>query len=267
MRINTNVTSSLTQSNLRKVEDQLAKTMEKLSSGKRINSAADDAAGLAITVRMESASRGKEVALRNTLDGVSALQTADSAMGTVTNILQRMRELAVQASNGVNSDSELSAMNTEYTALSQEIEKIAETAKFNGVELLNGSYDVTLQVGHLTTDTRQLAIGTDYSALTAIGGDLTTGASAAIDLIDADLETVATDRANIGALQNRLSFVQDDLDSSKVNVDAAKSRIEDADMAAEVSKMARQQIINNSAISMLGKANAAPQGFMQLLQG
>lgn len=269
MRINTNISSANTQHNLRKVEAQLAQTMERLSSGKRINGAADDAAGLAISTRMEAASRGKEVAYRNTLDGVSALQTADSALGTATNILQRMRELAVQAKNGTNSAAERTNLDTEFQSLNAELGAMQKGTTFNGEELLDGGFDIKLQVGSATSETRDITITTDLADLASKADNVLTIAEAgtAITNIDTALDAISTDRASIGADLNRLSFVQDDLDTSKNNLDSANSRIMDADMADEVSKMARQNIINSSAISMLSKANSAPQGFLQLLQG
>jgi flagellin len=269
MRINTNVSSLNTQHQLRKVEDSLAKTMERLSSGKRINGAADDAAGLAISVRMEAASRGKDVAYRNTLDGISALQTGESALGTATNVLQRMRELAVQGANGTNSDSELASLDTEYQELLTELGNMSTSTKFNGVELLGATaYSVTLQVGHSTGDTRSVGFTTDLGSLGVSGTTLdSTTANGLLDTIDTDLDAIATDRATVGAYENRLSFVQDDLDTSKTNVEAAKSRIVDADVATEVSKLSRDQIINKSAVNMLAQANQVAQGMLQLLQG
>lgn len=294
MIINTNVSSLVTRNYLRQNNDDLQATMEKLSSGMRINKASDDAAGLAIATRMSTQISGMNVATRNAEDGISLIQTAESALGSISDILQRMRELAVQADNGTYSADDKKSLKAEMDELVKEIEHIADTTKFNGISLLDGSStSVTLHISDLATDTitvgltnaQTASLGETSLKLSALditsgtstlngtagagGATLTAanGAQDAILAIDAALNSISSDRAEFGAMQNRLGFTVDNLAVANQNTTAAKSRIEDADMAAETSEMSRAKIINQSAIAMLTQANQTPQSILSLLQG
>lgn len=293
MIINTNVSSLITRNYLRQNNDDLEAAMEKLSSGKRVNKASDDAAGLAIISRMTTQISGMDVATRNAEDGISLLQTAESALGSISDILQRMRELAVQADNGTYSTADKQSLQEEMDELIDEIQHIAETTKFNGISLLNGSTTpVTLHISDAANDT--LTIGLTNAQTASLGEtslklsalDITTGTSTlnntlgtsgatltsangaqdAILAIDAALDSISSDRANFGAMQNRLGFTIDNLSVASQNTTTSRSRIEDADMAAETSEMSRAKIINQSAIAMLTQANQTPQSILSLLQ-
>ena len=273
MFINTNISSLVSQSYVSKAGQNLSNAMEQLSSGKRINNAADDAAGLSISTRMSAQSRGMDVAMRNSNDGISLIQTAESALGSISNILQRMRELAVQADNGTYSAKDKTAITSEMTQLQSEIENIATKTTFNGITLLNGgaTASVTLHVGNGSADTLNFTIGTantnglglDTAANIAIGTH--TDAQATIGRIDAALDTISASRSNLGALQNRLEFTIDNLSSNKTNLEASRSRIEDADMAKAASEMTKQNVLVQSGVAMLSQANQAPQQVLQLL--
>lgn len=287
MNINTNISSISTRSFLNSNQGALEKAMERLSSGKRINNAADDAAGLSIVTRMYTQTRGKEVAMRNANDGVSLIQTTESALGSISNILQRMRELAVQADNGTYSAKDKTALQSEMTQLIDEIGKIASTTHFNGINLLNSaSGSVTLHIGDSASDTLNFDLidarttvigGTSGGGATLYVGDIDVSDSAlvgtlshsqvAINIIDTALNEVSSKRAQLGALQNRLEFTIDNLSASKTNTEAARSRIEDADMAAESSNMTKQNVLVQSSVAMLTQANQAPQQILQLLKG
>jgi flagellin len=288
MIINTNVSSLVTRNYLRKTNDDLQATMEKLSSGKRINKAADDAAGLAISTRMTTQITGMNTATRNANDGVSLIQTAESAMGSISDILQRMRELAVQADNGTYSGSDRTSLKSEMDALVKEIDHISSTTNFNGISLLDGTNTtVTLHISDLATDTLTVGLndvqantlgfgdGTatlnlDALDITSATGTLTgsdSGAQDAIKAIDGALNQISGYRADLGAMQNRLNFTVDNLAVANQNTTSARSRIEDADMAAESSEMTRNKILTQSSIAMLAQANQNPQQIMQLLQG
>ena len=269
MYINTNYNSLVSRGYLYNTNKDLSKTMERLSSGKRINGAADDAAGLAISTRMTAQVRGLDVATRNAQDGISMIQTAESAMGSVTDILQRMRELAVQADNGTYAASDITSMQGEFNALISEIAHIADTTTFNGKQLLaTGGTVVSLHISDKYNDTLSVTFG-DMSA-TALGVQgltLSANAQTAISVIDAALDEVSTERGNLGASINRLDFIVDNLISAKNNTSASRSRIEDADMAAEMSELTKSQILQQSTMAMLSKANSQPQGVLSLLQG
>jgi flagellin len=254
----------------------LTQAMTRLSSGLRINSAADDAAGLAISQRMDAQSRGMTQATRNAQDGISLLQTAEGGMSTITDILQRMRELAVQADNGTNSASDKTSIKSEMDQLTQEIDHISNTSTFNGINLLNAAQTVTLHISDKASDTLGVSL-TDLrsSALGVFGGatialntiDVTTNAQQAITVIDTALNQVSTNRGTLGATENRLSFITDNLATSIQNTNASESRIKDADMSAESSNLTRAQILSQTSMQMLQKANQQPQQITQLLQG
>jgi len=267
MKINTNVVSSNTQNLLRKSAQGLEKSMERLSSGKRINSASDDAAGLAIATRMDSKIRGMDVGVRNSNDGISAAQTAESALGSITNILQRMRDLAVQSSNGTNNSDDRGALDKEYGQLKDEIDHIANNTTFNGVNLLNASGSIDIQLSDVKGDAMSINTIDATAATLTVATGITTAADAgnAMKEIDDAIKTVSTQRAEYGANLNRLNFNIDNISSAKNNLESAKSRIEDADMAAEVSEMTKNKILQQSGMAMLSQANQNPQMVMQLI--
>ncbi|PDZ94741.1 flagellin [Bacillus cereus] len=278
MKINTNIVSLQTQNVLRKNSSELETHMGRLSSGKRINTAADDAAGIAIASRMESKMRGMDVGIRNSNDGVSLVQTAESALGSITNILQRMRELAVQSANGTNNTTDRTSLDNEYKQLITEIDHIAGTTTFNGVNLLDGSgTTVDIQLSDVAGDKMTLnLINAKSTALNAAGKgggaglvtDITSEANAAkaMDEIDSAILDVSNRRAEYGANLNRLNFNIDNISSAKNNLASAKSRIEDADMASEVSAMTKNKVLMQSGMAMLSQANQNPQQITQLLQ-
>ncbi|MGV1684804.1 flagellin N-terminal helical domain-containing protein [Sphingopyxis sp. NJF-3] len=280
--INTNVSALRAQNNSRVANRMQSQAMERLSSGKRINSAKDDAAGLAIATRMDANVRGLNQAVRNANDGISLAQTAEGAMGNISNILVRMRELAVQASNGTLGTDDRAAIQTEVTALVEQIGDIATRTTFNGTDLLKGGASIDIQTGVNSGEKVTIAIS-DLQA-TAIGavdgtGALVAGsavsdidlsnaadASTALGILDDAIQTVATERANLGAQQNRLEATVDNLTSTVTNLADAKSRIEDADFSAESTKLAAAGILSQASTAMLAQANQSQQGVMNLLR-
>ena len=265
MTINTNVVSLNAQRNLSTSQNSLATSMQRLSSGLRVNSAKDDAAGLAIAERMNAQVRGTDVAIRNANDGISLAQTAEGALATVTEALQRMRELSVQAANGSNGTSDRANLNAEYQQLSAEITRIATQTKFNGRAVLAGDAGAqTFQVGANSGDT--LSVTT--VAVTTVAGDLTTVANAntALGAIDTKLDAVNTDRATYGAAMSRLSFAISSLQISGENQAAARARIMDADFAAETANLSRTQIMQQAGSAMVAQANQLPQQVLALLR-
>ena len=271
IRINTNVSSLNTQRHLYNNSVKYSKSMEKLSSGLRINRAGDDAAGLAISESLKSDIRALNQASRNAADGVSLAQTAEGAMDEVSSILLRMKELAEQSMTGTVSDTERGYLNAEYTALQDEINRIAGTTEFNGVALLDGTLDVAIQVGIGTAATDQIAIA-QTTAMTTTGLGLTTGvdtsANAAIAMgeIDAAIETVSGARGDLGAVHNRLESSIRNINNMSENLSAANSRIRDVDIAAETSRMTSYQILQQAGIAILAQANMAPSLALSLLQ-
>ena len=265
LTINTNNASLNAQRNLSVSQSSLATSMQRLSSGLRINSAKDDAAGLAIADRMTTQIRGINVAIRNANDGISLAQTADGALATVTDALQRMRELAVQAQNGSNGTSDRANLDTEYQQLSQEVTRIATQTKFNGVAIVGASAGAQVfQVGANGGDTLTITTAT----VTTVGGDLTTAANAstALAAIDAELTTVDTNRATYGAAMSRFSYAITNLQISGENQSAAHGRIMDADFAAETANLSRSQILQQAGTAMVAQANQLPNGVMALLR-
>jgi len=273
--INTNISSLNAQRNLGASQMSLNKSIERLSSGLRINSAKDDAAGLSIATRMDSQVRGSNVAIRNANDAISYAQTADGALGGVTDALQRMRELAVQSANATNNAGDRTNLNAEFAQLQSEITRITGNTTFNGNKVLNGTAN-TFQVGADTTDTITVT-GTDLTAAaakSAIAADATTNdvttaakATASITAIDAALDEVNTERATFGAVQNRFNSVVSNLQNKVENTSAAKSRIMDADFAAETANLTRGQILQQAGTAMLAQANSLPNGVLALLRG
>ncbi|ALJ15824.1 flagellin N-terminal helical domain-containing protein [Sphingopyxis macrogoltabida] len=267
--INTNVSALRAQNNSRVAGRMQSEAMERLSSGKRINSAKDDAAGLAIATRMDANVRGLNQAVRNANDGISLSQTAEGAMGGISNMLVRMRELAVQASTGTLGDDDREAIQTEVTALIAQIDDVATRTTFNGTALLDGTADLDIQTGLNDGEVVNIAIDDMQSAGLGVDGlDFSTaaGASAALATLDTAIQTVATGRANLGAQQNRLEATVDNLTSTVVNLADSKSRIEDTDFSAESTKLAAAGILAQASTAMLAQANQSQQGVMNLLR-
>ena len=265
MMINTNLASLNAQRNTSTSQNALSTAMQRLSSGLRVNSAKDDAAGLAIGQRMDAQARGMNVAIRNANDGISMAQTADGALATVSDALQRMRELAVQAANGSNGTSDRINLDAEYQQLSSEITDIGAQTKFNGTAILAGGAGAQVfQVGANVGDT--LTVTT--AAVTTVAGNLLTAAAAntAITALDTGLNTVNTDRATYGAAMNRLGFASSNLQSASENQSAARSRIMDADFAAETANLSRANILQQAGNAMVAQANQQPQQVMALLR-
>lgn len=255
------------QRNLATSEGSLAQSLQRLSSGLRVNSAKDDAAGLAIGTRMDAQVRGMNVAIRNASDGISAAQTAEGGLIEVTNALQRMRELAMQAANGTNTTAEIALLNTEYQQLSAEIDRIVGATKFNGVTVLQNTAATVYQVGANSGDTITVSAISIASGSFSLGSlsDNASGATA-LTAIDSALNTVNSHRATLGAVQNRFESTIANLRVSVENQAAAKSRIMDADFAAETAALTRAQILQQAGTAMLAQANAVPQNVLTLLR-
>lgn len=275
--INTNMMSLNSQRHLNSSQLSMMTSVERLSSGLRINRAKDDAAGMAITERITAQIRGLSQAQRNANDGISMMQTAEGAMDEIANALQRMRELAVQAANGTVNASDKASLNAEYQALANEISRTTRATSFNEVYVLNGAADVTLQVGYKDTTDDQIDISfvdlsTDLTAVQVAATpthpsaiDTESGALAALALIDADINTISSSRADLGAVQNRLESTIRNIANVVENQSAARSRIRDADFAAETANLTRTQILQQAGTAMLAQANAIPQNVLQLL--
>lgn len=273
--INTNITSLNAQRNVASSQQALTIAVQRLSSGLRVNSAKDDAAGLAISERMNAQVRGMNVAIRNANDGISLAQTADGALSKVGDALQRMRELAVQARNGTNTDADKTSLDQEYQQLGAEIGRVLGGTTFNGQTIVGANAgDKVFQVGANTTandiitvTTTDLTANADITAVT--GGNLTgdsTALATVIDNIDTALNTVNSQRATYGAVQNRFDAVISNLMVSSENQAAAKSRITDADFAIETANLSRAQILQQAGTSMIAQANALPQQVLSLLR-
>lgn len=258
---------------LSNTNSQVSKSMERLASGLRINRAADDAAGLAVSEVMRSQIRGMGVASRNAQDGVSMVQVADGALGNVGDMLQRLRDLAVQASNGTLTDAQRLNLDAEVQQIVTEINKTGTDTEFNGIKILAGSVAtaaaaVTLQVGANGNQTIAFTVSTVSASDLGISGiavSTAASATAAIASLDSAIRTVTTNRATLGAIQNRLEHTINRLGLTSENLQAAESRIRDADMAAEMIEFTRNQILQQSGTAMLAQANQAPQSVLQLL--
>jgi flagellin len=265
LTINTNLQSLNAQRNQATNALSLGTSIQRLSSGLRINSAKDDAAGLAIADRMNAQIKGINVAIRNANDGISLAQTAEGALATVTDALQRMRELAVQAQNGTNGTSDRANLDTEYQALSSEITRLAAQTKFNGIAIVGASAGAQVfQVGANNGDT--LTITT--STVSTVAGDLTTSANAstAVAALDTALNTITTNRATYGAAISRFGFAIANLQVSSENQTAARGRIMDADFAMETANLSRAQVLQQAGTAMIAQANAMPQQVLALLR-
>ena len=270
--INTNAMSMNSQRNLAKSTDALGTSYQRLSSGLRVNSAKDDAAGLQIGTRLQAQVNGLAQGARNANDGISLAQTAEGALDETTNMLQRMRVLALQSANGSNTTSDRDALNKEVEQLSAEITRIASTTTFGGTKLLNGTYTADFQVGPdastticIVAATCMGAVGLAVAASANVSIGTVTGAQAAIVSIDSALSTVNSLRADLGAKQNRFSSTIRNLDNIRENVAASKSRIMDTDFAEESASLARNQVLQQAASSMLSQANQQPQIALSLL--
>jgi flagellin len=268
LRINQNVAAQNSYRNLSVTDSQMSKSLEKLSSGFRINRAADDAAGLSISEGLRSQVGGLKVAVRNAQDGISVAQTAEGALNEVHSILQRMRDLSVQASNGgANDDDAKGAAQKEFAQLNEELDRIGETTSFGKSKLLDGGYSGTFQVGANTGE--EMTIDIDPISAGDLGTDaldLTTGASAAITTIDDAIQTVSDQRASLGAYQNRFEHTINNLNVAVENLSASESRIRDTDMAQEMVSFTRSQILTQAGTSMLSQANQASQNVLSLLR-
>ncbi len=264
--INTNVSSLNAQRNLNTSQSSLATSMQRLSSGLRVNSAKDDAAGLAIADRMNAQIRGINVAIRNANDGISLAQTAEGALATVTDVLQRMRELAIQAQNGSNGTGDRANLDTEFQQLSAEVTRIAQQTKFNGTAIVgSGAGAQTFQVGANNGDTMTITTST---VSTVTGDILTSGAaSTAVSAIDSALDAITTSRATYGAAMSRFQFAISNLQITGENQSAARGRIMDADFAAETANLSRAQILQQAGTAMVAQANQVPQQVLNLLKG
>ncbi len=261
--INTNIASLNTQRNLSASQSSLNTSLQRLSSGLRINSSKDDAAGLAIATRMDSQVRGQQVAMRNANDAISFAQVAEGGLAKQTDALQRMRELAVQSLNGTNTSTDRSNLEAEFTQLTAEVTRLSTATKFNGASVFGAAQ--TFQVGADAGDT----ITTASVTAASISGTISTvaGASAAVTAIDAALTSANTNRATLGAIQNRFESVVSNLQVSVENQSAAKSRIMDADFAAETANLTRGQILQQAGTAMLAQANSLPNNVLSLLRG
>ncbi len=270
MRINHNIQALNAYRNLAVNQSNTAKNLEKLSSGLRINRAADDAAGLAISEKMRSQIRGLEVAERNALDAISLIQTAEGALSSVHSMLQRMRELAVQASNGTNTTEDRNALDQEVQQLITEITRVATSTDFNKTALLDGTFSgVNFQIGANAGQSITLSIGDmRASGLTVNALSITTysGAQAAISALDVAIAKVSEERGKLGAYQNRLEHTINNLKTAHENLTASESRIRDTDMAMEMTNFTKNNILNQAAQAMLAQSNQLPQGILQLLK-
>lgn len=246
----------------------LQTSIERLSTGKRINSAKDDAAGLAIASSLTSQIRGQNQAIRNANDGIALSQTADGALGEVTNILQRVRELSVQSASGTYADTDRTNLQAEVTQLTGQLTDIQNKTNFNGVSLLGTTAStVQIQTGSASTDTVSLAVGgLDLSAVTSSDISTAAGATTALDALDTALAAVNTTRASLGAGQSRLNSVVNNLTNSVSNLTDARSRIEDVDFSTETTNLAKAQILSQASTALLAQANQSQQGVLSLLR-
>ncbi len=272
LRINNNIQAMNAHRNLVATEDLLSKSMEKLSSGLRINRAADDAAGLAISEKLRSQVMGLNQAIRNSQDGISLIQTAEGALTEDNAILQRIRELAVQASNDTLTSTDRQQIQKEVDALLAEVDRIATSTQFNKRNLLNGELStiaLNFQVGANAGQTIAITVATATTAALTVSGlnvNSVTFAQQAIVSIDDAISAVSSTRAGLGALQNRLEHTIANLGVASENLQAAESRIRDVDMAEEMVTFTRLQILQQAGTAMLAQANAAPQGVLQLFR-
>lgn len=267
MTINTNINSLTAQRNLGMSQNSLSTSMQRLSSGLRINSAKDDAAGLGISDRMTAQVRGLNIGARNALDGISLAQTAEGALSTITDMVQRMRDLAVQGANGTNGTDDLASLDAEYQALAAEITRIGTATKFNGKAIIGGDAGAfKFQAGANAGD--EITVTTVASSTYLTAGALTTTvlASAQITVLDTALIAIGKGRGDLGASQNTLQFAVQNLNNASEQQAAARSRILDADFATETANLSRSQILQQAGTAMVAQANQLPQGVLALLR-
>jgi flagellin len=272
LSVRTNTSSLTAQTNLSKTATDLAKSISRLSSGLRVETAADDAAGLAISEDFKASIRSLNQAKRNANDGVSLIQTAEGSLKEVSGLLSRMRELSVQSRNGTVNTGQRVYLNDEFDTLRSEIDRIVNTTEFNGVSLLDGDQATGLdfQVGiNTTTDDRlTLSIATSSASALGIGASTistTAGSDAAITALDTAIQGISSRRAGLGAMQNRLSTTMSNLETYSTNLSSANSRIVDVDVAEETAMLTKNQILMQAGTAMLAQANHAPQSALQLL--
>ncbi|MCW8107586.1 flagellin domain-containing protein [Alteromonas ponticola] len=273
MFVNTNVSALNAQRQLFDTSNSLNTSFERLSSGFRINSASDDAAGLQISDRMTSQIQGLNQAVRNANDAISLSQTAEGALDETTNSLQRMRQLAIQSQNGINSSEDRAALQKEVAALQSEMSRTATDTEFNGVNILSGSFSADFQVGANSGQTIKVELtkaggfGASGLGVNASSVDISTsaGAAAALTAIDAAISTIGGTRADLGALQNRFQSTIRNLSNVAENVSAARSRIRDTDFASETAELTRNQILQQASTSILAQAKQRPQSALSLL--
>ena len=265
LSVNSNIASLNSQRQLSKATNELGTSYERLSSGKRINSAADDAAGLQISSRLTAQINGLNQGSRNANDGISLAQTAEGALDEVTNTLQRMRTLSVQSANGSNSAADRTALDNEFTQLEEEIARIASQTSFGGVSLLDGTYAEEFQVGADANQVISVSISQNFTGLGS--GDISTaaGAQTSIATLDAALATTTSERSTLGSKQNRFSSAIRSNENTAQNVSASRSRIEDTDYAKESAILARNSVLQQASSSMLAQANQQPQIALSLL--
>lgn len=260
LRINQNIDALNAYRNLSVTQGQMSKSLEKLSSGFRINRAADDAAGLAISEGLRSQVGGLKVGVRNAQDGISVVQTAEGALTEVHSMLQRMNDLSVQYNNGTQNTDSQSALSAEFDQLQAEITRIADNTKFNGVALFSGS-DMAFQVGYDTADSITVTGADALAAVDTSGADITDSVS-----VQTAITAISTQRASLGAFQNRFEHTINSVNTAIENLSASESRIRDTDMANEMVSFTRSQILSQAGTAMLAQANQASQGVLSLLR-
>jgi flagellin len=276
MTINTNIMSLNAQRNAATNDNSLATSLQRLSSGLRVNSAKDDAAGLAIASRMDAQARGMNISVRNANDGISLVQTAESGMAVIGDMFQRMRELAVQASNGTNTSTDLAALQNEYDALNTEVLRTMNAVQFNGTNLLTTTAAFTFQIGANTGQTASIAAanmsvtagvsGISGTAASALVTSAAAENSAKISALDDAITAINSSRSKVGAIQNRFNYTISYLQAASENQQAAKGRIMDADFAVETANLSRAQILQQAGAAMVAQANQLPQGVLALLR-
>lgn len=272
LTINTNISSLQAQQTLSKTQDALAQTINRLSTGQRINSAKDDAAGMAIAEGMTSQIRGLRQGARNGNDGVSLIQTAEGGMNQTLALLQRMREVATQASTGTYTSNDLTNLNNEYSSLLNEIDRVGNTVDFNGTKLMNSASSISVQVGANNSANDRVSISLIDVRATALGidaSDVTTNANAqaGVTLLDAAISTITTGIAQLGASQSKIEGAVSGNSDRVTNLEASRSRIKDADFAAESANLAKFQVLQQAGVGMLSQANQSSQIVLKLLQG
>ena len=265
LRIQTNTEALNAHQQLSGTNDKLARTLERLSSGYRINRASDDAAGLAISEKLRGQVRGLAQAQRNIGDAISMVQTAEGSLSEVHSMLQRVRELAVQYGNGALSSSDKAALQSEVSQLAADIERIGANTEFNGVKLLNADTSVTFQVG--AQDGQTIAASLISLGAQMASGTFTLGGANDLSEIDASINAVSAARSSFGAVQNRLEYTMNNVSAYEENLMAAESRIRDVDMAKEMAELTKYQILSQAGMSMLAQANQSPQAVLSLLKG